>query len=324
MHLRTLHLILAAALALCALPSAASAQDRFPNRPLKIVVGFTPGGSSDIAARVIGEHLSKRLGQPVVIENKPGAGGALAADQVAKAPADGYTLLLVPSGHGVLGAMRQSLPFEVVNDFTWLSTLVTYGMVFGVRPGSPYKSLGDVIAASKAAPNALSYYSVGKGTAHHLLGEWLNAAAGIELLHVPYRGSGPALTDFMAGRVDLMIDTMTFALPQTEGGNVRPIAVTSRERPKGMADVPFSGAVVDGLEYESWLGLCAPKNLPPDVAELLHRTIVESVASPEFAEKMLTIGAAAKSSTMADFRARLEREIAQFSRIVAARAIAKE
>jgi len=305
-------------------PFAAAAQERYPNRPLKIVVGFAPGGSSDIAARVIAEHLSKKLNQPVIVENKPGGGGMIAADQVAKAAPDGYTLFLVPSGHGVMAAMRASLPFEPVNDFTWLSTLVTYGMVFGVRPDSPHKSLGDVIAASKAAPKSISYYSVGPGTAHHLLGEWLNAAAGIEMVHVPYRGSTPALSDFMSGRVDLMIDTMTFALPQTEGGNVRPLAVTSRDRPERMAGVPFSGTVVEGLEYESWLGLAAPKNLPPDIVELLHRSIAESVASPEFAAKMLTIGAAAKSSTPVDFRARVEREIAQFSKVVASRAIVKE
>lgn len=316
--------VLALVVALCWQLPVASAQERFPSRPLKIVVGFAPGGSSDITARVIAEHLSRKLGQPAIVENKPGGGGLIAADQVAKALPDGYTLFLVPSGHGVMAAMRQNLPFDAVNDFSWLSTLVTYGMVFGVRLDSPYKSLNELIAASKAAPKSLSYYSVGPGTAHHLLGEWLNAAAGIELLHVPYRGSNPALADFLTGRVDLMIDTMTFALPQTEGGKVRPLAVTSRERPGLMADVPFSGSVVDGLEYESWLGLAAPKNLPPDIVELLHRSIVESVASPEFVAKMATIGAIAKSSTPADFRARLEREIAQFSRVVTSRSIARE
>jgi tripartite-type tricarboxylate transporter receptor subunit TctC len=220
--------------------------------------------------------------------------------------------------------MRRQLPFDALDDFTWLSTLVTYGMVYGVRTDSPFRSLGDLVTAAKAAPKSLSYYSVGVGTAHHLLGEWLNAATGIELLHVPYRGSAAALTDFLAGRVDLMIDTMTFALPQTEGGKVRPLAVTSKDRPDAMKDIPFSGTVAEGLEYESWLGLIAPKGLPPDVLDRLSTAIRESVASPEFAAKMTPLGATARVSAPAAFRARVERDIAHFKRVVAARSIAPE
>jgi tripartite-type tricarboxylate transporter receptor subunit TctC len=315
----------AMALAALTLAPAASQAQPFPSRPLKIVVGFAPGGSSDLTARAIGDVLSKRLGQPIIIENKPGAGGLTATDQVAKATPDGYTLWLVPSGHSVTGAMRKNLPFHAVDDFTWLSTLVTYGMAFGVRPDSPYKTLAEFIAAAKAAPpKSMSYYSVGPGTAHHLLGEWLNAAAGIELVHVPYRGSTPALADFISGRVDLMIDTMTFVLPQTEGGNVRPLAVTSSDRPGIMANVPFSGSIIEGLEYESWLGLAAPKGLPADVAKVLVDAIRESVKSPEFAAKMAPLGAAPKDSTSAELRARVERDIERFKRVVAARSIAAE
>jgi tripartite-type tricarboxylate transporter receptor subunit TctC len=315
---------LALAAAVLTLWSGAVDAQEFPNRPLRIIVGFTPGGSSDITARAIGDVLSKKLGQPVIVENRPGAGGLTATDQVAKAPPDGYTLLLVASNHGIVAAMRKQLPFDALNDFTWLSTLVTYGMVYGVRTDSPIRSLGDVIAAAKAAPKSLSYYSVGVGTAHHLLGEWLNAAAGIELLHVPYRGSAAALADFLAGRVDLMIDTMTFALPQTEGGKVRPLAVTSKDRPDAMKDIPFSGTVAEGLEYDSWLGLIAPKGLPPEVLERLSQAIRESVASPEFAAKMTPLGATTRVSTSAEFRARVERDIEHFKRVVTARGITPE
>jgi tripartite-type tricarboxylate transporter receptor subunit TctC len=315
---------LALAATVLTLWSGALHAQEFPNRPLRIIVGFTPGGSSDITARAIGDVLSKKLGQPVIVENRPGAGGLTATDQVAKAPPDGYTMLLVASNHGILPAMRRQLPFDALDDFTWLSTLVTYGMVYGVRIDSPFRSLGDLIAAAKAAPKSISYYSVGVGTAHHLLGEWLNAAAGIELLHVPYRGSAAALTDFLAGRVDLMIDTMTFALPQTEGGKVRPLAVTSKDRPQAMKDIPSAGSVAEGVEYDSWLGLIAPKGLPPEVLERLSRAIRESVASPEFAAKMTPLGATARVSTPAEFRARVERDIAHFKRVVAARNIAPE
>jgi tripartite-type tricarboxylate transporter receptor subunit TctC len=301
-----------------------SYSQEFPGRPLKIVVGFAPGGSSDMAARAIADLLPKQLGQSVIVENKPGAGGLNAADQVAKSLPDGYTLLLVASAHAVTGAMRRQLPFDPVSDFTWLSTLVSYGMVYGVRSDSPYKSLGDLISAARTAPRSLSYYSFGVGTAHHLLGEWLNAATGIELVHVPYRGSSQALSDFVAGRVDLMIDTMTFALPQAEGGNLRALAVTSRDRPGLMAEVPFSGSLVEGLEYESWLGLAAPKNLPPDVAERLAQATREVVRSPEFIAKMSALGATAKESTSAGFRSRVERDIAHFKSIVNARSIGQE
>ena len=306
---------------LLALPAAA---DQPPGRPLRIVVGFAPGGSTDITARALADPLASRLGQPVIVENRPGAGGLTAADLVAKSAPDGTTLLLVASAHAVTAAMRRELPFDPVDDFTWLSTLVTYSMVYGVRPESPYATLEAVIAAARGAPRSLSYYSVGVGTAHHLLGEWLNAGAGIELVHVPYRGSSQALPDFAAGRVDLMIDTMTFALPQAQAGRMRPLAVTSRNRSGAMADVPLSGSVIAGLEYESWLGLAAPKNLAPDTAARLAAAIREEVRSAAFAARMAGLGAAAQDSTGDEFRARVARDIADFGRVVSARAIARE
>lgn len=293
-------------------------------RPVRIVVGFAPGGSTDIAARALAEPLAGRLGQPVIVENRPGAGGLSAAEQVAKSLPDGTTLLLVASAHAVTAAMRRELPFDPVSDFTWLSTLVTYPMVFGVRPDSPFDSLGDVIAAARVRPGALSYYSVGTGTAHHLLGEWLNAAAGIDLVHVPYRGSSQALPDFLAGRVDLMIDTMTFALPQAQAGRMRPLAVTARNRSGAMAEVPLSGAVIPGLAYESWLGVAAPRDLGADTAARLAAAIREEVRNPAFAAAMATLGADASDSTPAAFRARVEHDIAVFGRVVSARAIARE
>eukprot|EP01031_Cornospumella_fuschlensis_P053608 gene53608-biopygen7937 len=174
-------------IAVTALP--ARAQEAYPTHPVKIIVGFAPGGSSDIVARLVAEKLTVRLGKPVVVENKPGAGGFLATSQVLRQPADGYSLLLLASAHSVTAAMRASMPFDPVEDLDWLTTAATYGMVFGVRPDSPYASFVDIIAAAKSKPKTLTYYSVGDGTAHHLLGEWLSAATGTEFIHVPYRGS---------------------------------------------------------------------------------------------------------------------------------------
>jgi tripartite-type tricarboxylate transporter receptor subunit TctC len=300
------------------------AADEYPNKPVRIVVGFAPGGSSDTAARLVGERLSRRLGQTVVVENKPGAGGMLATTQVMNEPADGYSLLLLASAHSVAAAMRARLPFDPVADLEWISTVSTYGMVVGVRPASPYNSLDELIAAAKAKPGSISFYSVGFGTGHHLLGEWINAATGASLLHVPYRGSTPALTDFLGGRVDVMIDTMTFAYPQTLAGTVRPLAVTTREVPAEMRDVAFSGNVVPGLEYESWLGIAGRKGIPPKVADRLRQDVVAIVKSEEFQKEMRALGANATPSTASEFAGRVRREIAEFNKVIDARGIERQ
>lgn len=226
----------------CLLPDIsttfAQAQTDYPNKPIRIIVGFTAGGSTDIVARLVAAKMQASWGQPVIVENKPGAGGAIAADFVAKSPADGYIILLPPSGHSSSAAMRKTLPYDPISDFSWISTITTYGMMFAVRPESPIQSVEDLIKAAKANPSKLSYYSVGVGTGHHLIGEWLNAAAGIEINHVPYRGSAAALPDFMGGQVDVMIDTMTFALTQAQTGKAKPLAVTSRKRLAELPNVP--------------------------------------------------------------------------------------
>jgi tripartite-type tricarboxylate transporter receptor subunit TctC len=300
------------------------AADEYPNRPVRIVVGFAPGGSSDIAARLVGERLSKRLGQPVIIENKPGAGGMLGTMQVLNEPADGHSLLLLASAHSVAAAMRVKLPFDPVDDLEWISTVSTYGMVVGVRPGSPYNSFAELIAAAKAKPGSINFYSVGFGTGHHLLGEWINAATGAGLVHVPYRGSSPALADFLGGRVEVMIDTMTFAYPQYLAGTVRPLAVTTHEVPAEMRNVPYSGDVVPGLEYESWLGIAAKKGIPPKVADRLRREIVSIVKSDDFQKEMRALGANATPSTALEFAGRVKREITEFNKVIDARGIERQ
>jgi len=316
--------VFAAAFALTAAMLPARAQEAYPTHPVKIIVGFAPGGSSDIVARLVAEKLTVRLGKPVVVENKPGAGGFLATSQVLRQPADGYSLLLLASAHSVTAAMRASMPFDPVEDLDWLTTAATYGMVFGVRPDSPYASFVDIIAAAKSKPKTLTYYSVGDGTAHHLLGEWLSAATGTEFIHVPYRGSSAALPDFLAGRVDMMIDTMTFALPQMTAGAMRPLAVTSRKVPPEMAKVPFSGDIVPGLAYESWLGLAMRKGAPPEVVDKLRREITAIVLSDEFAQELAKFGANATASTGAEFADRIRREIKEFNHVVDARGIQRQ
>jgi len=319
-----IRLVFAASIGLVASLHEARSSDAFPTRPLTIVVGFTPGGSSDTGARMLAEKLSPRLGQPVLVENKPGAGGMLATTQTLQKPADGYTLLFLASAHTVTAAMRQSMTFDPVEDLEWISTVATYGMVFGVRQDSSFRTLQDLIVAAKSKPRSMTYYSVGHGTGHHLLGEWLNAAAGIEMTHVPYRGSGAALSDFMSGRVDLMIDTMTFAYPQVQAGAVRPLAVTSRSVPTEMEKVPFSGDVVPGVQYESWLGVAVRKGTPQEVVDRLRKEVVSVVKSEEFQRDISRLGANATPSTGNEFKERVGREIAEFGRVIAARNIERQ
>ncbi|MGF7055766.1 tripartite-type tricarboxylate transporter receptor subunit TctC [Bosea sp. OAE752] len=314
----------AVALALSGLCNPASSQEAFPSRPLKIVVGFAAGGSSDTVARLLAEKLAVRFGKPVIVENRPGAGGMVATSQLLREPADGYQVLLLASAHSVTAALRTSMPFDPVDDIEWLSTAATYGMAFGVRPDSPYGSLAEIVAAAKARPRTLSYYSVGYGTGHHLLGEWLNAATGAEFTHVPYRGSAAAISDFLGGRVDLMIDTMTFVHPHAAAGKVRTLAVTSRLVPPEMAAVPFSGDVVPGLAYESWLGLAIRKGAPAAIVERWRAEITAVVQSDAFAQDMSRLGANAAASTGPVFAERVRREIAEFSRVIEARGIERQ
>jgi tripartite-type tricarboxylate transporter receptor subunit TctC len=298
-----------------------SAQTDYPTRPVKILMGSTPGGSGDTGARLIAAKLSERLGQPFIVENKPGATGTIAAEQVARSEPDGYTLLFTASWHSTVAAIRKALPYDSVNDFTWISTLTTYGMMLGVKSDSPFRRLEDLIAHARAHPRTLTYYSVGIGSGHHLVGEMLLAQTGVEIVHVPYRGSSAAFPDFLAGRVDLMIDTMTFGLPQAKGGTVRPLAITSDERLEDLPDVPTTSQVVPGLRYDSWLGLLGPPRLPAPIVERLNREMREIVKLPDVVARLKELGALPRSSSPQEFRTRVENEIVMFKQVVEQRGI---
>jgi tripartite-type tricarboxylate transporter receptor subunit TctC len=299
----------------------AAAQGEYPVRPVRIIMGSTPGGSGDIGARLVAAKLSERLGQPFVVENKPGAAGTIAAEQVMRAEPDGYTLLFTASWHSTVASMRKTLPYDSVNDFTWISTLTTYGMMLGVRQDSPFRRLGDLIAYAKANPRKLTYYSVGIGSGHHLIGEWFLAEAGIEIVHVPYRGSSAAFPDFLAGRVDVMIDTMTFALTQAKAGTVRPLAITSDQPMEELPGVPTTAQVLPSLRYDSWLGLLGPRNLPAPVLQRLNNEMQEIVKLPDVVARLKELGATPRASTPEEFRKRVESEIVMFRQVVEKRGI---
>jgi tripartite-type tricarboxylate transporter receptor subunit TctC len=314
-------LIVAAALSLAA---GGVASQAYPDRPVKIVVGFPPGGSSDTVARVVADKLTVTLGQPVIVENRPGAGGVTASEFVARAPKDGYTLLLATAGHSTAAAMRKQLPFDAVRDFTWISTITTYPFVIATAPAAPYNSLGDLVAAAKAAPGKITYSSAGIGTSHHLLGEWLNAEAGVDLVHVPFKGGTSPLTEVVSGRVDVMIETMTLTLPQIQGGKLKALAVTSPESVDFLPGVPPAAQTVKGLVFQSWLGLAGPAGLPAPVLERLNRDLRAALETPDVRKRLADLGGAAAPVAPEAMRAQVEREVARWSALVDSRRIERQ
>jgi len=306
-----------------AVPVTALAQG-YPDRPVKVIVGFAPGGSSDTVARLVGQKLAPLLGQPVVVENKPGAGGVLGADLVAKAPGDGYSLLLAVSGHATAAAMMKKLPFEPVKDFAWITMLTTYPFVFATSPQAPFKSLPELIARAKAQAGKLTYSSVGVGSAHHLVGEWFNAETGANLLHVPFRGGAATLVEVIAGRVDIMVETATLALPHIQGGKLRALAVTSRHPVEVLPGVPTVNQIVPGFEYQSWLGVAAPAATPAAVVERLNREIRRVLDQPDVRQRLAELGGGAAPTSPETMRAEVESQIARWQRLVESRGIEKQ
>jgi len=310
---------LTAALVLTA--GLAHAQDTWPSRPIKLLVGFAPGGSSDMVARLIATPLGERLGQPVVVENRAGAGGNIAAEAVAKATPDGYTLVLLPSGHSSNAAMKKNLPFDAVGDFAWVSTVTTYPLTLSVRPDSPITSFKDFIVRVKSEPNRYTYTSVGVGTAMHLFGEWLMAESGSVATHVPFKGGTAPMMELLAGRVDVMIDTMTTTAPLFKDKRVRVLATTG---PAGQNALPGVPAVADsfaGVVFDSWLGIASTKGTPPAIVEKLNRELHVVLEQPAVKQRLIDWGGSPRASTPAEFRSRVEGEIRQLSKIVAERKI---
>jgi tripartite-type tricarboxylate transporter receptor subunit TctC len=307
--------------ALASLASTAVIAQAYPERPVRIVVGFPPGGSSDTVARVVAQHLSSLLGQPVVVENKPGAGGVIGSDTVAKAPPDGHTLLLATAGHSTAAAMMQKLPFDAVTDFAWITTVTTYPFAIATGADSAIKSLADLISKAKAAPGKLTYSSAGVGTSHHLLGEWLSSQAGIEMNHIPFKGGTSPLTEVLAGRVDIMIETMTLVLPHIKSGKLRGLAVTSPEPKDYLPDVPPASKTVPGLVFQSWLGIAAPAGTPPATVDALNRNLRKALAEPEVQKRLAALGGGAAPSSPDEMRRQVQEEIERWKKLVASRSI---
>jgi tripartite-type tricarboxylate transporter receptor subunit TctC len=296
----------------------------YPDKPVKLIVGFPPGGSSDIVARVTAQHLTTLIGQPVIVENKPGAGGIIAADFVAKSPPDGTTLLLAVAGHSTAAAMMTKLPFDPVKDFAWVTTLTTYPFVVATGADSPIKTLADLVARAKAAPGKVSYSSAGVGTVHQLLAEWLSSEAGIQMLHVPFKGGTSPVTEVSAGRVDVMFETMTLALPHIKSGRLRALAVSSPEPKDYLPGVPTISQTVPGVAVQSWLGIAAAGGTPPATVDRLNKDLRTVLANPEVQTRLAALGGGAAPISPEQMRTQIETEIARWRKLVEERHIERQ
>ncbi len=282
----------------------------YPSRPIKIVVGFPAGGGVDTSARVVGEALSRGLGQPVVVENKPGAAGTIGAGEVARSEADGYTLLVTPGGHSIYGAIFKSLPFDTVKGFDWISSIVSAPFIVVVPANSEFKTLPDLIAKAKSAPGTINFGSAGQGTTHHLALELLAQRSGTKLQHVPYRGDAPLNTALLSGEVQFGLATPTLAIGNIQSGKLRALAVTSNERLDRLPDVPTVEQALGVKDYDvrTWFGLAAPAALPAAVREKLNAEVRKALSDPEVRKRLSAIGDTA-SSTPDQMRDRVAREL---------------
>lgn len=296
---------------------AASAQD-YPTRPIRLLHGFAAGGAADTLSRILANGLSKRLGQPIVIEAKPGSGGNLAAAQIAKAEPDGYTIGLVTGAHAISPALYKSLPYDSVESFEMISTAVYYALVIAVRADYEAKSLGELIALARAKPGELNYASVGFGSTHHLAGALLETTAGIRMVHVPYRGDSLTVTALLGGEIPMIVGTPVLLAPQIESGAIRGLAVTSPARSKLLPNVPTADeSGVKGFDVRTWAGLLAPKGTPPAIIKRLNKAVLETLADPETRAALETaIGGEVQGSTPEEMRALIQSQIVKWADVI--------
>ena len=304
-------------IALFAIAPFAQAQS-WPSRGIKIVVPFAPGGSTDVFARLVGDRLATALGQPVVIDNRPGAGGNIGADLVAKSPADGYTLLMATTGvMATNNAMYKNLSYDAAKDLKPVIYIASITNVLIVPADSPFKSTADVIAAAKAAPGKVSFASSGSGSSTHMSAELFRLMTGTELLHVPYKGSSQAMPDVISGRVSMMFENMPGVVSQIKAGTVKVLAVTGQKRTPALPEVrTVAEAGVPGYESLSWSGIAAPAATPPDVVARLNREINAILANPEMRQKIAEQGAEAVGGTPDAFSEHIARERVKWSKVV--------
>jgi tripartite-type tricarboxylate transporter receptor subunit TctC len=306
------------AIALAVAMSGGSAMAQaWPSKPITLVVPFPPGGTTDVLARALGEKLSQSLGQPVIVESKPGAGATLGADYVAKSKPDGYTLLVGAVHHTIASSVYKKLPYDFQKDFAPITEIALVPNVLVVNASTPAKNIAELVALAKAQPGKLNYGSNGNGTAQHLIGTQFENMTGTDLVHIPYKGSGPLASDLLGGQITMSFDTITPVLPHIKAGKLRPLAVTTAKRSSALPDVPtLEEAGLKGFDIGTWFGVLSPAATPKDIVTRLNTEMVKVIQSPEFRKRMEEIGAEPIGNSADQMALQIKVETEKFAKLV--------
>jgi tripartite-type tricarboxylate transporter receptor subunit TctC len=288
----------------------------YPSRPVRLIVPSAAGGTPDITARLIGQWLAERLTQPIVIENRPGAGGNIGAEAAVRASPDGYTLLLVTSANGINAALYEKLNFNIIRDIAPVAGIVRGPLVLEVTPSFATKTVPEFIAFAKANPGKINFASSGNGTPQHVSGELFKMMTGVDMVHVPYRGSAPALTDLIAGQVQVMFDTATASVDQIRSGRLRALAVTTTARSEALPGIPTIGEFVPGYEASWWVGVGVPRNTPVEIRDKLNTEINAALGAPQMKARFADLGATVLPGSPADFGHFVADEIEKWGKVV--------
>ncbi|KQW76312.1 tripartite tricarboxylate transporter substrate binding protein [Methylibium sp. Root1272] len=309
-------LVQAAALAV-AMAGGSAMAEAWPSKPISLIVPFPAGGTTDVLARALGEKLAQSLGQPVIVENKPGAGATLGADFVAKAKPDGYTLLMGAVHHTIAPSVYKKLPYDFQKDFAPITTVALVPNVLVVNAATPAKNVAELVALAKAQPGKLTYGSNGNGTAQHLIGTQFENATGTEVIHIPYKGSGPLATDLLGGQITMSFDTVTPVLQHIKSGKLRALAVTTNKRSSALPDVPtLEEAGLKGFNIGTWFGVLVPVATPKDVVSRLNAEMVKVIQSPDFRKRMDEIGAEPIGNSTDQMGQQIKGETEKFAKLV--------
>lgn len=310
-------LVQAMTLAVAMMGGSAMAQQNWPSKPISLVVPFPPGGTTDVLARSLGEKLAQSLGQPVLVENRPGAGATLGAGQVANAKPDGYTLLMGAVHHTIATSVYKKLPYDFQKSFAPITTVALVPNVLVVNASTPAKSVAELVALAKAQPGKLAYGSNGNGTAQHLIGTQFQNLTGAELLHVPYKGSAPMATDLLGGQITMSFDTVTPVLQHIQAGKLRALAVTTAKRSSVLPNVPtLQEAGLKEFDIGTWFGVLAPAATPKDIVTRLNTEMVKVIQSPEFRKRMDEIGAEPVGNSSEQMAQQIKSETEKFAKFV--------
>lgn len=309
----------AAALLLGLIVCTGGAAQDYPSKPIRLIVGFPPGGNVDVVGRIVAQKLGEGLSQQVLPENRTGAGSMIANEYVAKSAPDGYTLLVVSGAFVTQAATTRKLPYDPLRDFTFISTVVTYPLVFSVRADSRFRTLDEFIGYVKSNPGKVNYPSPGMGTLYHLAGELFVSMAGIDMQHVPFRGGSEPLTEVLSGRMELLIDALTNSYPQIQAGKFRPLAVSSLSRSPALPAVPTVADSVPGYEALSFTGIGGPAGMPAAVVERLNREVRRALASPEVGKRFAEWGGTPSASSPEEMQRLVSAEIDKWKKVVAER-----